>query len=189
MFSVDGTTISLSRGDTGAIEIAVTGYAFAATDRALFTIKAGNGNVVKQKAYPLIYTKTTVTPAARTGSDRPITASVDRAAFMAAVNDASGTMTFTYTTDWDTDPADYGITVGNTPVSGDEISVEYEKNKFWVTFFNADTDQLSTGSYSWDVRYVIHPYYDENGSIVDGNQVLTPNSPMATNILTVVGDI
>jgi len=117
MFIVDGNTISLSRGDTGAIQIDVTGYTFGSDDRALFSIKAGNGQVVKQKAYQMV------------------------------------------------------------------------NNSFTVTFFNSDTDTLNPGSYSWDVRYVIHPYYDEAGNIVDGNQVLTPNLPMQCNLLTVVGDI
>lgn len=62
-------------------------------------------------------------------------------------------------------------------------------NAFTVTFNNADTDTLNPGGYSWDVRYVIHPYYDTHGNIVDGDQVLTPNLPMEVNILTVVGDI
>ena len=62
-------------------------------------------------------------------------------------------------------------------------------NSFVATFFNRDTDTLQPGGYSWDVRYVIHPYYDSEGNIVDGNQVLTPNPPMAVNLLTVVGDI
>ena len=117
MFRVEGNNITLSKGDTGAINIAVTGYTFDTDDRALFTIKSGNGQVIKQRAYPMT------------------------------------------------------------------------NNLFTVTFFNSDTDKLTPGAYSWDVRYVIHPYYDEYGNIVDGNQVLTPNLPMSVNLLTVVGDI
>ena len=36
---------------------------------------------------------------------------------------------------------------------------------------------------------MIHPYYDEAGNIVDGDQVLTPNLPMTCSLLTVVGEI
>lgn len=120
MFIVDTETnnIQLSRGDTGAIIIAVTGYAFDQDDRALFSIKGRNGQVVKQKAYPI---------------------------------DANG--------------------------------------MFMVTFFNADTDTLNPDTYTWDVRYVIHPYYNENGDIVDGDQVITPELPMDMNLLQVVGEI
>ena len=119
MFIVDTETneIRLSRGDTGAVEIAVTGHDFGEDDRALFTIKSGSGQIVKQRAYPIV------------------------------------------------------------------------DGKFTVTFFNSDTDTYNPGGYTWDVRYVIHPYYDEQGNIVDGNQVLTPNLPMTCNLLTVVGDI
>jgi len=109
--------IQLSRGDTGGIIIAVEGYTFGEDDRALFSIKAGNGQVVKQNAYPMT------------------------------------------------------------------------NNQFLVTFYNADTDTLAPGGYTWDVRYVIHPYYDDSGNIVDGDQVLTPSLPMTCNLLTVVGEI
>lgn len=117
MYNVEGNTISISRGDTGALEVIVEGYSFGEDDRALFSIKDSQGRVVKQKAYPL------------------------------------------------------------------------DNNTFVVTFHNADTDTLPFGAYSWDVRYVIHPYYDESGNIVDGDQVLTPELPMSMNILNVVGDI
>ena len=64
-----------------------------------------------------------------------------------------------------------------------------ESNTFTVYFLNADTDSIAPGVYSWDVRYIIHPYYDDAGRIVDGDQVLTPNAPMNLNLLTVVGDV
>ena len=125
MFIVNGTNITLSRGDTGAMRIHAdakrkdTGadFTFGENDRAVFTIK-GNGQVMKEKAYQM------------------------------------------------TD------------------------NTFTVVFFNHDTDQFSPGSYSWDVRYVINPYYEQGRDIpIDGDQVLTPNNPMSMNLLTVVGDI
>jgi hypothetical protein len=62
-------------------------------------------------------------------------------------------------------------------------------NAFTVVFLNSDTDSLSPGAYSWDVRYVINPYYDDSGKMVNGNQVLTPRTPMSMNLLTVVGDV
>lgn len=176
MFNVDGTNITLSRGDTGALRLTAnatrrdTGaaYTFGERDRAVFSIKAGNGQLVKQKSYPLV------------------------------------------------------------------------ENKFTVIFMNQDTDNLNPGGYSWDVRYVINPYYDtdppegtwpnyadltfpvtsgtkcmhegtyymSNQAIstsedwtpahwnfmdyripVDGDQVITPNTPMSMNLLTVVGEI
>ena len=124
--AASGYTIAMSRGDTGAIRFNATAtyrgtqtpYTFGERDRAVFSIKNGNGTVVKEK--------------------------------ISAITD----------------------------------------NKFLVFFHNPDTDVLTPGTnYTWDVRYVINPYYDENGRIVDGDQVVTPRSPMPMNLLTVVGDI
>ena len=125
MFSITGRENTLSRGDTGAIKFKAnvtrrdTGaaYTFGVRDRAVFSIKSGAGQVVKQKAYPMI------------------------------------------------------------------------NNEYMVIFMNADTDKIAPGGYSWDTRYVINPYYDEAGNIVDGDQVITPNTPMGVQLLTVVGDI
>lgn len=64
-----------------------------------------------------------------------------------------------------------------------------ENKSFVVTFFNSDTDSLAAGAYSWDVRYIIHPYYDSEGKIIDGDQVITPNQPMDLQLLQVVGEV
>ena len=69
----------------------------------------------------------TVRPATRPEGVAPITASLDAAAFKAAV-DESSTITLAYTGgDWDTAPDTLGITVNGTPVNGDEIAVVYVK--------------------------------------------------------------
>lgn len=123
MFNVEGYTITLSRGDTGALRITATAtldgqpFTFGEDDRALFSIKNGQGEIVKEK--------------------------------IAAM----------------------------------------ENNSFVVYFLNADTESLSPSNYQWDVRYVIHPYYDSEGRIIDGDQVITPKTPQTMTILTVVGDI
>ena len=123
MFNVEDYTITLSRGDTGALVVNATAtldgsdYTFAAEDRALFSIKNANGEIIMQKAY------------------------------------------------------------------------EMTDNAFTVYFLNGDTDSLSPGAYSWDVRYIIHPYYDASGKIIDGDQVITPKTPMNMTLLTVVGDV
>lgn len=119
MFGVDGYTITLSRGDTGAIKFtADTEHTFNSNDRALFSIKNAVGEMVKQSAY------------------------------------------------------------------------ELDENKaFVVSFFNADTDNLAAGSYTWDVRYIINPYYDDDGNIIDGDQVITPRQPMEMQLLQVVGEV
>lgn len=123
MFNVEDYTITLSRGDTGAMKVNATAtldgepFTFGADDRALFSIKNSNGEIIMQKA--------------------------------SAMTD----------------------------------------NSFTVYFLNSDTDSLAPGSFSWDVRYIIHPYYDDDGNIVDGDQVITPKTPQTMNLLTVVGDV
>lgn len=119
MFYVEGNVITLSRGDTGAIKFtADTDHTFDSIDRALFSVKNGVGEVVRQQAY------------------------------------------------------------------------EIDENKaFVVTFQNSDTDNLPAGSFTWDVRYILHPYYDTSGNIVDGDQVITPNQPMTLQLLQVVGEV
>lgn len=123
MFNVEGYTITISRGDTGALRITATAtldgqpFTFGEDDRALFSIKNGQGEIVKEKAAAM------------------------------------------------------------------------ENNSFVVYFLNADTESLSPSNYQWDVRYVIHPYYDSEGRIIDGDQVITPKTPQTMTILTVVGDI
>lgn len=198
MFNVNGKEIMISKGDTGSLRIKAnakrrdTGatYIFGPNDRALFSIRGGNGQIMKEKVCEIINPIMTVTPAERSGSATPITATLNKGTFNQAVGDStSGTVTLTYTSSWSEDPADYGVTVSGTPVSGDEISIAYERNKFTVTLVNADTKQLISGGYSWDVRYVINPYYDESGNIVDGDQIITPDLPMTANLLTVVGEI
>lgn len=176
MFSVNGTNITLSKGDTGALKVTATAtrrdtgaaYTFGERDRALFSIKSGSGQLIKQKSYPM------------------------------------------------------------------------RNNAFTVYFLNADTDNLSTGNYTWDIRYLINPYYDTDPPVgtwtpyddlsypvaqgtkcyhggtyytaaqaiseaetwtpahwdfadfripVDGDQVITPNTPMQMNLLNIVGEI
>lgn len=196
MFEVNGTTITISRGDTGSVRFKAkakrrdTGadYIFGPRDRALFSIKGNNWTV--SKICEIINPLLVVTPAARSGGAEPIAAALNKHIFNDAVGDAaSGEITLTYSGSWSEDPATYGITVYGTPVNGDEITVTYSRNMFTVTFYNADTDKIAPGGYSWDVRYVINPYYDDDGNIVDGDQVITPNTPMQVQLLTVVGEI
>ena len=66
----------------------------------------------------------TVTPADLDAEDA-ITATINQATFIEAVSNVTGTYTFSYTTEWDTDPSTYGITVSGTPANGDEIEVDF----------------------------------------------------------------
>ena len=70
-----------------------------------------------------------------------------------------------------------------------EKVAQMDDNAFIVYFLNNDTDTLAPATYQWDVRYIINPYYDASGKIVNGDQVITPKMPMNLQLLTVVGDV
>ena len=62
-----------------------------------------------------------------------------------------------------------------------------------IEFHNGDTDQLEPGSYTWELRFVVNPYYD-GGTIVDGDIVQTPGidglgEPMPMTLKAVQADI
>ena len=86
------------------------------------------------------------------------------------------------------DRALFSIKNGQGEIVKEKVAAMID-NEFTVYFLNADTDSLSPTNYSWDVRYIINPYYDANGRIIDGDQVITPKEPMSMNLLTVVGDV
>lgn len=104
----------------------------------------------------------------------------------------TGAIKFTAETEYDfaeEDRALYSVknAIGEV-VKQQAFSID-ENKSFVVSFQNSDTDTLSAGTYAWDVRYIIHPYYDETGEIIDGDQVITPHQPMELQLLQVVGEL
>ena len=88
----------------------------------------------------------TVTAAERQEGETAIIAEIDEDDFIAAASGTSGTMTFTYDgTAWNTNPADYGITVNGTPVEDDEISVVYQKEVRGTITVSNPSSFISTG--------------------------------------------
>ena len=83
-----------------------------------------------------------------TAADRPIppaiTATINRDTFVAYVQ-SSGTITLMFSTAWSADPALYGITVTNTPVAGDQISVVYVKEARGTITVSNPTELTATG--------------------------------------------
>ena len=114
----------------------------------------------------------TVTPAERGEGVDPITAEIDRDDFVEAVEDTSGTYTFTYTSDWNNDPSDYGITVTGTPISGDAISVVFAAEvRGTITQSNPQTF-VSTGwnLYNHTAGYAkVVKYSDDLGYMIAGS--------------------
>ena len=78
-----------------------------------------------------------VTPVPRT-APAAITAVLDAATFEAFVGSA-GTYTLTYDEDdgWSADPADYGLTISNTPLDGDSITIVWDGENTPVMTVNA----------------------------------------------------
>lgn len=95
---------------------------------------------------------------------------IDDAEFVEAAT-SSGTYTFSYTTDWNVDPATYGITVTGSPQNGDQIVVVYVKeNRGTITVANP-TSFVSTGwnLYNNAVGYArVVNYSEEYGFMIDG---------------------
>ena len=69
-----------------------------------------------------------VNAATRSGGATAITATINDATCLAYVTGTTGTVTLTYTSSWSATPANYGITVTGTPISGDKITVSWNKD-------------------------------------------------------------
>lgn len=175
MFNVEGTTITLSRGDTGAIRMKAnakrrdTGeaYVFGERDRALFTI-SGSGGIVKQQAYQMRDNEFTVV---FLNSD---TDSFNPGGYQWDVR-------YVINPYYDDDPPEGPWT-------------EYDDLTFPVT---AGTKCTHEGTYyfaaqdisaseEWDID---HWVCADARIPVDGDQVITPNTPMGATLLSVVGNI
>lgn len=114
---------------------------------------------------------------------------VNGTTIMMSIGD-TGSVTITATGHTFTDEDRAIFTVKNASgVVVKEGYFEMEDGSFTVDFANADTDGLKAGTYSWDVRYVINPYYDDDDRIIDGDEVITPNQPMALQLVNVVGEV
>ena len=62
----------------------------------------------------------------------------------------------------------------------------FDSGAFDIHFSNNDTESMAVGSYSWDLRFVINPVWQDN-RIVNGDQVITPEAPKTLTITIVVG--
>lgn len=122
-----------------------------------------------------------------------ITATIDRDTFVEYVT-ASGTITLTYTTAWSADPANYGITVQNEPIAGDQIVVVYVKEIRGTITVAEPTGLVATGwnlynhaaGYARAVRYSDSYGYKISGTYTSLAFAETPEGA-ATTITPVDG--
>lgn len=121
-----------------------------------------------------------------------ITATLNRDTFVSYV-DSSQTVTLTYTSGWSANPALYGITVSNTPVSGDEIVVVYVKEDRGTISVATPSSFNSTGwnLYNDDTGYaIVVKYSDTYGYMLGGSYSLVEFAPTLTGsrtTLTITG--
>ena len=127
-----------------------------------------------------------------------ITATLDRDTFVDYV-DNSGTITLTYTSSWSADPALYGITITNDPISGDEIVVVYVKEVRGEITMGTPSALVATGwnlydhskgyahviKYSNIYGYAISGTYTSIGFATTPTGTPTPITPDANGLFTV----
>ena len=113
----------------------------------------------------------TVTMTTREEGEEEIDASLDLAAFEAAVGNVTGTYTFEYVSSWSDDPDEYGITVMGTPKSGDQISVAFTAEVLGTIAQCTPEELVSTG---WNLynsttgRAMAVKYSEEYGYLIGG---------------------
>lgn len=160
------------------------------------------GTPVDGDSISIVYTKQdidlTVDAVETMARQNPIVAIIDEEAYDNAISE-NGTMTFTYdgTNGWDSAPASYGITVTNTPVDGDEISVVCTKEvRGTITVFEPEEFYSTNWNlYNHTLGYARVLHYKETASFILGGtftagtvKFSTTNDPSATKTDVVLVD-
>lgn len=149
------------------------------------TLSSISGNAVKT-GYVAENISVSITLAV--ASDDPISATVDRDTLVSYMA-SSGTVTFTYTTGWSTDPSTYGITVSGTPENGDVMVLSYTKlNRGTISIPNP-VKFLATGWNLYDnsTGYARCPKYsDTYGYIISGTYTAVEFSSTLTGSRTTI---
>lgn len=130
----------------------------------------------------------TVNPVSRTGTDEPITATIDRDTFVAYVQ-SSGTITLSYTNAWSANPALYGVTVEGTPVSGDQIVIVYVKEDRGTITHSNPNRFVSTGwnLYNHTATYArVKKYSSTYGFLIGGSYTKIEYSATLTGTKTTI---
>ena len=165
---IDGTFIARTSGGEASID---SGSAFLSSVR---------GNMVKTGYYPQSC-EISVTNATRPDpDDEGITASVVADTFRDAVDNTTGTYTFTYGTGWtlggnSVTLSDYGISITGTPYSGDIIVVQFVKETRGTISTADPSEFISTG---WNLynhttgRARVCRYSDDEGYMISGSYLI-----------------
>ena len=62
-------------------------------------------------------------------------------------------------------------------------------NAVTIEFTHADTKSMKVGNYTWDVRFITDPTYDENDNLTGGTDIDTPYTDLPFTVGRTVGDI
>lgn len=137
----------------------------------------------------------TVTNATRSEGEEEISATIDRDTFISYAGGGGAVqITLSYTSAWNHDPADYGVTVTGTPKSGDSITITFAaEDRGTITVANPNTFN-STG---WNLLSVssgtgiasVVKYSDQYGFMIGGTytavsfQALSGGSSVALTVV------
>ena len=179
MFDVQGTNIILSRGDTGAMRLHASAtrrdtgaaFTFGEIDRAVFSIKTSQGQLVREKAYQMI----------------------NNAFVVVFTNQDTEQLTPGSGYTWDVRYVIHPLySAENPPPAG--TWTDYADLTFPVA---ANTKCKHNGNYyfakqaietseEWTQAHWANADYRMPD---DGYQVITPKTPMDMQLLTVVGEV
>lgn len=67
--------------------------------------------------------------------------------------------------------------------------LEITNNTVTIEFVHADTKSMKVGEYTWDIRFIVDPEYDDNDNPTGGTEIDTPYTDMRFSVGRTVGDI
>lgn len=70
-----------------------------------------------------------------------------------------------------------------------QMTLTPKDNRVLIPFVNEDTQNWERGTYKWDARFAIDAIYGNDGSVIDGKEILTPMIPAEFKVLEVVGEV
>lgn len=165
----DNLTSDEAQINSGTYVIRTSGGEASIADGSAF-LSDIRGEMVKTGYVAESITPTAV-PADPSSADAISNVSVDRDTFVGQMAD-SGTVTFTYTSSWNTDPATYGVTYSGTPANGDQIVVVYVKENRGTITTASPTSFVSTGwnLYNHASGYArVVNYSEQYGFMIEGD--------------------
>ena len=67
--------------------------------------------------------------------------------------------------------------------------LDITNNAVTIEFTHTDTKSLKVGEYTWDIRFIASPEYDDNDELIGGTEIDTPYTDLRFSVGRTVGDI